>query len=145
MNDESEIYIMFKDILEGLGVGVFLTGITYYIGSIMGWIGGYSILEVSGVLFNYACVWLVVRQKIANWPLGIIAVVLLGWLFFNIQLYASMALHIIYFLPIQIWGWYNWLYGGEEKTELKVSLMKPVELTNILVHPMHILMLVFSF
>ena len=36
------------------------------------------------------------------------------------KLYADMGLQVIYF-ALSLYGWYEWLYGGENRTELKVS------------------------
>jgi nicotinamide mononucleotide transporter len=127
---------MIRDTFEGLAVGIILTAITYAIGLHYGWTTGFgnflpdpsnptlsSQVEILGVLTNYSCVYLTIRQKMACWPIGIIAVVFLGILFFDIKLYASMTLQLAYFFPIQFAGWYNWKYGGENKTELEVSVM----------------------
>jgi nicotinamide mononucleotide transporter len=127
---------MIRDTFEGLLVGIVLTAITYAIGLHYGWTTGVgaflpdannptlsSWVEILGVLTNYSCVYLTIRQKMACWPIGIIAVVFLGILFFEIKLFASMTLQLGYFLPVQFAGWYNWKFGGENKTELKVSAM----------------------
>lgn len=46
---------------------------------------GYQIswLELVGTIFNLACVILVARRNILTWPIGIIAVVLFGALFYS--------------------------------------------------------------
>jgi nicotinamide mononucleotide transporter len=110
--------MMFRDSLEGLGVGAFLTALVYGIGMWQGWITPYLQeptlmfgLEVVGVFLNFACVWLVVRQKMANWWIGIVASALLGIFFFKLNLLASATLSLAYFVPIQVWGWWNWKNG----------------------------------
>ena len=118
-----------RDLIEGMLVGLGLTGISYLIGYHFGWFAediNYTNLsmEIAGVILNYACVWLTTRQSIVAWPLGIAAVLFLGGLYYSLGLYASLVLSIGYFLPIQIWGWWNWLYGGNNNTELKVSWIK---------------------
>jgi nicotinamide mononucleotide transporter len=40
--------------------------------------------------------------------------------FRDAKLYADMGLQVIYF-ALSLYGWYEWLYGGENRTELKVS------------------------
>lgn len=105
---------------------------TYVIGAyfeFFSW-NAFSWIEFLGVLFNYICVILTARQNIISWPTGIIAVLFLGILFWNLGLYSSLILSIGYFLPVQFIGWYNWLYGGENKTELKVSSLT---ITQVLV------------
>jgi nicotinamide mononucleotide transporter len=113
--------------MKELSVGVFgavlLTLVIYLAGNSIGLVSAYDYLwlEILGVITNFACVWLVARQNVWNWPIGVAAVVLLGVLFWFTGLYASMVLSLVYFLPIQFYGWYNWVYGGKDNTELGVS------------------------
>lgn len=79
-----------------------------------------SALEIFAVVTTLACVWLTVRQNIWTWPLGLVAVTLYGVFFYQHRLYADMGLQAIYF-AFNVYGWYEWLYGGEGHTELKVS------------------------
>ena len=41
-------------------------------------------------------------------------------LFFREKLYADMGLQVIYLL-LSLYGWYEWLYGGENRSALHVS------------------------
>ncbi len=83
-----------------------------------------SPLELIGVIFGLLSVYFSVKQNIWTWPTGIVSVCAFGFLFFNIKLYADMCLQI-FFLWSCIQGWYFWLRGGENKTELKISLLTP--------------------
>ncbi|HEX2717879.1 MAG TPA: nicotinamide riboside transporter PnuC, partial [Gemmatimonadaceae bacterium] len=60
------------------------------------------------------------RQNIWSWPLAIVNVLLYAIVFYEAKLYADMGLQVVYAV-ISIYGWYEWLYGGENRTELKVS------------------------
>lgn len=114
----------YKTGLESILVGATLTTITYVLAF------GFGILEqvpssfeLIGVLFNYACVYAAAREWIISWVWGIVAVLALSVFFWNISLYSSLALHFIYFLPIQFIGMYNWFYGGKENDSLPVTNM----------------------
>jgi nicotinamide mononucleotide transporter len=72
---------------------------------------------VLGFVTGAVNVWLVVRQHIANWPVGIANVVLLGLIFVDGGLYADAGLQGVY-VVLQVWGWWQWLYGGRGRTEL---------------------------
>jgi nicotinamide mononucleotide transporter len=100
---------------------IVLTIVIYYIGIYFGWILLIDNIEFIGVVLNYTCVILTVRQNIWAWPVGILAVIFLGILFWNLSLYSSLVLSILYFLPVQFLGWWAWLNGGENKTTLSVS------------------------
>ncbi|HNH50637.1 MAG TPA: nicotinamide riboside transporter PnuC [Myxococcota bacterium] len=64
--------------------------------------------------------WLVVRQKVASWPVGILNNALYLVLFWEGGLYADALLQVVY-VGIALYGWWMWLYGGEARTELGVS------------------------
>lgn len=81
-----------------------------------------NIVEIVGVVFGLISVYLTVKQKILSWPAGIISVVAFGLLFFDIKLYADMALQGFYVVTGFL-GWYMWKFGGEQKTELKVATL----------------------
>ncbi len=68
-----------------------------------------SYLEFFGTILNLWSVWLVVRNSIWTWPIGNIAVLLFGVLFYQIQLYSDLV-EQVYFLITGFYGWWAWLY-----------------------------------
>lgn len=72
-----------------------------------------SYLEFFGTILNIASVWLVARKHILNWPVGIVAVVLYGALFFQIRLYSDFA-EQIYYLVSGFYGWWVWARVGKD-------------------------------
>lgn len=86
-----------------------------------------SYLEFFGTIAGAVAVWLSARANIWSWPIGIINVVLLFFLFYQINLYPDMFLQVFFFITNLI-GWWRWGHPkpGEEnkKHELKVSFMK---------------------
>ena len=83
-----------------------------------------SYLEFFGTLAGGVAVWISAKANVWSWPIGIINVVLLFFLFYQIQLYPDMLLQI-FFLITNLLGWWRWLHPkfGEEdkKRELRVS------------------------
>jgi nicotinamide mononucleotide transporter len=75
--------------------------------------------EVLGFVTGLINVWLLVRQHILNWPIGILNVLLLMLVFWAAGLYADASLQIIYVL-LGLYGWWAWLYGGERRSQLAV-------------------------
>ena len=81
-------------------------------------------LELTAVIFGIISVLLSVRQHIWSWPTGIINVTLFFVLFYEQGLYSDMGLQVVYFV-LSVYGWYEWLYGGANRTELRVSRTPP--------------------
>ena len=89
-----------------------------------------TLAEVLGFVTGGVNVWLVVRQNIWNWPVGIANVIFLGLIFLDGGLYADAGLQIVY-VVLQAWGWWEWLYGGRGRTRLEVRRTSRAELTAI--------------
>jgi nicotinamide mononucleotide transporter len=83
-----------------------------------------STLELVAAVVGALSVYLSVRQNIWSWPTGIVNVVLYAVVFHGAKLYADMGLQVIYAV-ISVYGWYEWKYGGENRTELRVSRTGP--------------------
>ena len=79
-----------------------------------------SPIELLGFLTGAACVALLVRQNIWNWPIGIANNVLFIVLFFRSGLYADVGLQTFY-IAISIYGWWAWLHGGRDHGALTVG------------------------
>jgi nicotinamide mononucleotide transporter len=77
-------------------------------------------LQWTAVATGIVSVYLSVRQKIWSWPTALVNVALYFVVFREQKLYADMGLQVIYFV-LSLYGWYEWLYGGANRTELTVS------------------------
>ncbi|MEV7615675.1 nicotinamide riboside transporter PnuC [Streptomyces sp. NPDC089799] len=75
----------------------------------MGWTLSWT--EVLGFATGAVCVWLVARQHIANWPVGIANNVFFIVLFVQAGLYADAGLQIV-FIALAAYGWWTWAHGG---------------------------------
>lgn len=79
-----------------------------------------SPLEVSAVIFGIVSVFLSTRENIWSWPTAIVNVTLYSLVFYGAKLYADMGLQFVY-LILSVYGWYEWKYGGKDRTELHVT------------------------
>lgn len=77
-------------------------------------------VEVVAVAFGILSVWLSTREHIASWPTGMVNVALFFVIFGRARLYADMGLQVVYF-GLSAYGWYQWKFGGEGRTELRVA------------------------
>ena len=81
---------------------------------------GMSAVEWIAVAFGIVSVYLSVRENIWSWPTAIVNVSLYVYIFLHARLYADMGLQVFY-ICISFYGWWNWLYGGENRSELHVT------------------------
>jgi nicotinamide mononucleotide transporter len=77
-------------------------------------------IEILAVVFGIVSVYLSTREHIWSWPTALVNVTLYFVVFLEAKLYADMGLQVVYF-ALSLYGWYEWLYGGEHRTELHVS------------------------
>ncbi len=87
----------------------------------------FSLTEALGFVTGAACVWLTVKQNIWNWPLGLANNVFFIVLFLGAGLYGDMSLQLVY-IVLGILGWYWWLHGGENRSQLRVARATPTTL-----------------
>lgn len=67
--------------------------------------------EVLGFATGGVCVWLVVREHVWNWPVGMLNNVLLFALFYRGSLFADAGLQVVFF-ALAVLGWWQWSRGG---------------------------------
>lgn len=75
--------------------------------------------EVAAFVTGALGVWLVARQHVANWPIGIADAAFFLLLFAKYGHYADSGLQLVY-IGLGAYGWWAWLHGGAERTELAV-------------------------
>src|SRR5438105_12405733 len=81
-------------------------------------------LEILAVAFTLANVWLAIKENMWTWPTGIVSVILYGVVFYQSRLYANAGLQVVFFV-MSIHGWFEWLHGGKNKTELTITKATP--------------------
>ncbi len=79
-----------------------------------------SPLELIGIVATIANVWLLARNRAVGWPVGLVAVLAYGVVFFEARLYADTLLQGFFFVT-GVWGWYDWKYGAKDRTERPVT------------------------
>ncbi len=77
--------------------------------------------EPIGALVGVIIVVCLIRQNVFAWPLGVFYVLMSITVLLEAKLYANLALHVVGFLPLNLYGWYMWLFGGEQKDQLPVT------------------------
>lgn len=73
---------------------------------------GSSCVELLGFVSGALCVYLVTRESIWNWPLGMLTSALYIVVFGRAGLYSDTALQVVYLL-LSGYGWWHWRRGGD--------------------------------
>jgi nicotinamide mononucleotide transporter len=79
-----------------------------------------SLLEIVSFILAVITVVLNIRQVHWAWLFSILSSLTYAFVFFDALLYGDTGLQVV-FIAVSMWGWYQWLYGGEKHTELAVS------------------------
>ncbi len=82
-----------------------------------------ELLEALGLVFGLLAVYYLVVENILTWPVGITYILISFVIFWKQQLYGDFLLHI-FFLLLNIYGWYHWKYGNDDsQTKVPVTWM----------------------
>jgi nicotinamide mononucleotide transporter len=77
-------------------------------------------LEFTGLASGVLCVWLLIRLNVWTFPIGLVYSVASVFVFLQERLYADVLLSGYYVL-MNGYGWYYWLYGGTRSEGLEGS------------------------
>lgn len=83
---------------------------------IVGYALGIERYELLGLIFGLMAVWYLIKESVLTWPAGILYVLVSFVVFWRIQLYGDLLLHVV-FLVLNIYGWYFWIFGKHENEE----------------------------
>ncbi len=82
-----------------------------------------NIIELIATVVSIIGVWLTARQIIWCWPVSLLGLIFQLYIFSSSGLYMQSFLQFFY-MGVTFYGWYNWLYGGENKSALKVKRIR---------------------
>jgi nicotinamide mononucleotide transporter len=87
-----------------------------------GWLSahGSSCAEAFGFATGVANVWLVTRENIWSWPLGVLNALFYMVVFARTGLYSDTGLQVVYF-GLSLYGWWHWARGGPRHEPLVVT------------------------
>jgi nicotinamide mononucleotide transporter len=98
----------------------------------MAWQGLSSWLEAASFVTGAICVWLTVKESAWNFPIGLVNSATYSVVFLRAGLYGDGGLQIVY-LILGALGWYWWLNGGTNRSELVISRTPRSELLALAV------------
>jgi nicotinamide mononucleotide transporter len=124
-----------KNVIEGIGLGVVLTALSYVVGLGFNWITEVNWLEVFAVFTSYVCTYLCVRERRINYPIGAASNAAYALLFYSFGLMGS-AVVTAYLTFSLVYGWFRWRSDSETK---------PVSFVDAKWWPVYILATAISF
>ncbi len=87
-----------------------------------------GLLEILATITGLLNVYLLIKNKISNWFWGAVSSLLFGIVFWQAKLFSNMGLQLLYFVPMQFYGWYLWTRGTPEKNDdLPITILKDME------------------
>jgi nicotinamide mononucleotide transporter len=81
---------------------------------------GSSCAELFGFITGVLNVWLVTRENIWSWPLGVLNAGFYTVVFARTGLYSDTGLQMVY-LVLSLYGWWHWLRGGPSREAVVVT------------------------
>ena len=91
-------------------------------------------LEALSTVIGIWCVWLLIKENVLTFPLGITYSITAVVVLVQVNLYADVVLNLAY-IAMNAYGWYYWLYGGGERLEadqLTVATTSPLLVWQLL-------------
>lgn len=81
---------------------------------------GTSCVEILGFITGVVNVWLVTRENIWNWPIGILNALFYTIVFARSGLYSDTGLQVVYFI-LSCYGWWHWSRGTKDSSPVVVQ------------------------
>mgnify|MGYP003320873986 FL=1 len=78
-------------------------------------------LEFTGVIAGLLCVWLLIKEHVLTFPIGMLYALVTVVVVARAMLYADVVLNFYYVL-MNAYGWYYWVYGGRQLREAEGEL-----------------------
>ena len=71
-------------------------------------------MEVLGLISGLLCVWLLIKENIWTFPIGLLYALITVVVVYNERLFADVILNF-YYVVMNAFGWYFWLFGGQSR------------------------------
>ncbi len=71
-------------------------------------------LEILGTLSGLICVWLLIKESVLTFPIGLLYAIITSAVVLEARLYADLVLNL-YFVLMNGYGWYFWVRGAVER------------------------------
>ena len=84
--------------------------------------GTWGLVELAGTVFSLICVYLATKHNQWTWFFGVLGILCFGPLFYHYLLYSDAMLQILFFLPMQVWGYMKWQELSQQSNNQSITL-----------------------
>ena len=87
-------------------------------------------IELAGALISASAVWLTAKRRPWCWPVGLLSVLVYGWIFVDARLYSDALLQLA-FAGLIVYGWRRWLQNLGDDGRVQLA---PLPVTQAIGH-----------
>jgi nicotinamide mononucleotide transporter len=88
-------------------------------------------LEITGFISGLLCVWLLIRESVLTFPIGMLYALVTTVVVARALLYADVLLNL-YYVVMNAYGWYYWLYGAKSLRQGQGDLLpQPIRASTV--------------
>ena len=88
-------------------------------------------LEITGFISGLLCVWLLIRESVLTFPIGMLYALVTTVVVARALLYADVLLNL-YYVVMNAYGWYYWLYGARPLRQGQGDLLpQPIRVSTV--------------
>lgn len=84
--------------------------------------GTWGLVELVGTVFSLICVYLATKHNQWTWFFGVLGILCFGPLFYHSLLYSDAMLQILFFLPMQVWGYMKWQELSQQSNNQSITV-----------------------
>ena len=85
-----------------------------------------QVMDFASLVVGILIVLCLIKEKLLAWPLGVLFVFLSVPVLYNKGLFGYVALSLVGFLPMNLYGWYSWVTGKEGDEDLPITRATPI-------------------
>jgi len=82
----------------------------------------WGLVELVGTVFSLICVYLATKHNQWTWFFGVLGILCFGPLFYHSLLYSDAMLQILFFLPMQVWGYMKWQELSQQSNNQSITV-----------------------
>lgn len=79
-------------------------------------------IELTAAILSALGVWLTALRHPLCWPIGLVSVLIYGWIFIDVRLYSDALLQVMFGAMI-IYGWVRWMHHLDDGGRVRIATL----------------------